>query len=71
MLALLRLKTVLLPLPPYLKRMQRDPKTGKPIVKNGSPVELTSHTLNPVPCAIGGPGLPPTVRFRCGGGRLP
>ena len=44
--------------------LQRD-KAGKPVVKDGKPVELTSHTLNPVPCAIGGPGLPDAVRFRC------
>ena len=39
-------------------------KDGSPVVKGGKPVELTSHTLNPVPCAIGGPGLPPAVHFR-------
>ena len=30
----------------------------------GRPEPLTSHTLNPVPCAIGGAGLPPDVAFR-------
>ncbi|KAL4419791.1 hypothetical protein ABPG75_006889 [Micractinium tetrahymenae] len=40
-------------------------KDGSPVVgPEGKPVELTSHTLNPVPCAIGGPGLPPDVHFR-------
>ena len=38
------------------------------MVKDGKPVELTSHTLNPVPCAIGGPGLPPGLHFRWLGG---
>lgn len=41
-------------------------KSGAPVVgPEGRPLELTSHTLNPVPCAIGGPGLPPDVHFRC------
>ncbi|GAB4815975.1 hypothetical protein N2152v2_003021 [Parachlorella kessleri] len=43
--------------------VQRD-KSGAPVMKNGVPVELTSHTLNPVPCAIGGSGLPDNVKFR-------
>eukprot|EP00887_Chlorella_sp_A99_P002974 scaffold24.g2974.t1 len=43
--------------------VQRD-KQGEPVVKKGKIVELTSHTLNPVPCAIGGPGLPAGARFR-------
>lgn len=44
--------------------MQRT-KEGQPVTKAGKLVELTSHTLNPVPCALGGPGLPENVRFRC------
>ncbi|KAL4435450.1 hypothetical protein ABPG77_006212 [Micractinium sp. CCAP 211/92] len=44
--------------------VQRD-KSGAPKMgPEGKPLELTSHTLNPVPCAIGGPGLPPGVHFR-------
>jgi 2,3-bisphosphoglycerate-independent phosphoglycerate mutase len=45
--------------------VQREKKTNKP-VKNadGSLASLTSHTLAPVPVAIGGPGLPPGVVFR-------
>lgn len=43
--------------------VQRD-KGGKPLTKDGKVLELTSHTLNPVPVAIGGPGLPPSVHFR-------
>ncbi|KAI7842857.1 hypothetical protein COHA_003475 [Chlorella ohadii] len=39
-------------------------KTGEPVFKDGKPVELTSHTLNPVPCAIGGPSMPDSVHFR-------
>ena len=46
--------------------VQREKKSGAPVVKDGKPVELTSHTLNPVPCAIGGPGLPPGLHFRWG-----
>uniref|UniRef100_A0A7N0V7N1 phosphoglycerate mutase (2,3-diphosphoglycerate-independent) n=1 Tax=Kalanchoe fedtschenkoi TaxID=63787 RepID=A0A7N0V7N1_KALFE len=40
-------------------------KTGQPLLdKNGQIQILTSHTLQPVPIAIGGPGLAPGVRFR-------
>lgn len=50
--------------------VQRDSKTGEPLRQKdneGGKAEvlpLTSHTLNPVPCAIGGTGLPPEVRFK-------
>lgn len=43
--------------------VQRD-KKGNPLMEDGQPVMLTSHTLNPIPVAIGGPGLPKTVKFR-------
>ncbi|CAI0472799.1 unnamed protein product [Linum tenue] len=44
--------------------VKRD-KSGKPMLdKNGNVQILTSHTLQPVPIAIGGPGLAPGVRFR-------
>ncbi|PRW33685.1 2,3-bisphosphoglycerate-independent phosphoglycerate mutase isoform B [Chlorella sorokiniana] len=43
--------------------VQRD-KSGEPVFRDGKPVELTSHTLNPVPCAIGGPSMPDSVHFR-------
>uniref|UniRef100_A0A0D9VTL7 phosphoglycerate mutase (2,3-diphosphoglycerate-independent) n=1 Tax=Leersia perrieri TaxID=77586 RepID=A0A0D9VTL7_9ORYZ len=44
--------------------VKRD-KSGKPLRdKDGNVQPLTSHTLNPVPIAIGGPGLHPGVRFR-------
>ncbi|KAJ9185513.1 hypothetical protein P3X46_005141 [Hevea brasiliensis] len=44
--------------------VKRD-KSGKPVVdKSGKIQILTSHTLQPVPIAIGGPGLAPGVRFR-------
>ncbi|KAL0307170.1 UNVERIFIED_CONTAM: 2,3-bisphosphoglycerate-independent phosphoglycerate mutase [Sesamum radiatum] len=40
-------------------------KKGEPLLdKNGNIQILTSHTLQPVPIAIGGPGLAPGVRFR-------
>ncbi|XP_008788039.1 2,3-bisphosphoglycerate-independent phosphoglycerate mutase-like [Phoenix dactylifera] len=40
-------------------------KSGQPqLDKNGNIQILTSHTLQPVPVAIGGPGLAPGVRFR-------
>ncbi|KAK9291110.1 hypothetical protein L1049_009297 [Liquidambar formosana] len=40
-------------------------KSGQPLLdKNGNIQILTSHTLQPVPVAIGGPGLAPGVRFR-------
>ncbi|KAE8786192.1 2,3-bisphosphoglycerate-independent phosphoglycerate mutase [Hordeum vulgare] len=40
-------------------------KAGQPMLdKSGSIQILTSHTLQPVPVAIGGPGLHPGVRFR-------
>ena len=52
---------------------KRDPKTGHPIFQSssssfngnsGTVIPLTSHTLNPVPCAIGGRGLPDGVQFK-------
>ncbi|KAK6943324.1 Metalloenzyme [Dillenia turbinata] len=44
--------------------VKRD-KSGKPqLDKKGTIQILTSHTLEPVPIAIGGPGLAPGVRFR-------
>ena len=44
--------------------VKRD-KSGKPIRdKDGNVQPLTSHTLNPVPIAIGGPGLAPEATFR-------
>ncbi|KAM7497851.1 hypothetical protein LguiA_022265 [Lonicera macranthoides] len=40
-------------------------KKGDPLLdKNGKIQILTSHTLEPVPIAIGGPGLSPGVRYR-------
>jgi len=40
-------------------------KAGKPLLdKNGGIQILTSHTLQPVPVAIGGPGLHSGVKFR-------
>lgn len=39
-------------------------KDGSPKYTDGEPEVLTSHTLNPVPIAIGGPGLPKNIRFR-------
>ncbi|KAM3313492.1 hypothetical protein ACQJBY_032834 [Aegilops geniculata] len=43
--------------------VKRD-KSGKPIRdKDGNVQPLTSHTLNPVPIAIGGPGLAPGATF--------
>ncbi|XP_061375478.1 2,3-bisphosphoglycerate-independent phosphoglycerate mutase-like [Gastrolobium bilobum] len=44
--------------------VKRD-KSGKPLLdKSGNIQILTSHTLQPVPIAIGGPGLSPGVRFQ-------
>ena len=43
--------------------VQRD-KNRNPLMEDGRPVMLTSHTLNPIPVAIGGPGLPKAVKFR-------
>uniref|UniRef100_A0A5B6Z4M2 phosphoglycerate mutase (2,3-diphosphoglycerate-independent) n=1 Tax=Davidia involucrata TaxID=16924 RepID=A0A5B6Z4M2_DAVIN len=44
--------------------MVKRSKKGEPILdKNGNVQILTSHTLEPVPIAIGGPGLAPGVRF--------
>lgn len=44
--------------------VKRD-KKGQPLLdKNGKLQILTSHTLQPVPVAIGGPGLAPGVKFR-------
>ncbi|XP_062224566.1 2,3-bisphosphoglycerate-independent phosphoglycerate mutase [Phragmites australis] len=40
-------------------------KSGQPMLdKSGGIQILTSHTLQPVPVAIGGPGLHPGVKFR-------
>ncbi|KAG8078296.1 hypothetical protein GUJ93_ZPchr0007g3718 [Zizania palustris] len=40
-------------------------KSGQPLLdKSGGIQILTSHTLQPVPVAIGGPGLHPGVKFR-------
>ncbi|KZV16623.1 2,3-bisphosphoglycerate-independent phosphoglycerate mutase [Dorcoceras hygrometricum] len=40
-------------------------KKGEPLLdKDGKIQILTSHTLEPVPIAIGGPGLAPGVRYR-------
>lgn len=45
--------------------VQRNSKTGQPLLgPEGKPEPLTSHTLSPVPIAIGGPGLPSNIRFR-------
>lgn len=45
--------------------MVKRSKSGEPLLdKNGKIQILTSHTLQPVPIAIGGPGLVPGVRFR-------
>ncbi|KAG1371410.1 putative 2,3-bisphosphoglycerate-independent phosphoglycerate mutase [Cocos nucifera] len=39
-------------------------KSGQPLLdKNGNVQILTSHTVHPVPIAIGGPGLASRVRF--------
>lgn len=39
-------------------------KAGTPLYDaGGNPIPLTSHTLNPVPCAIGGLGLDDEVQF--------
>nr|ACG36195.1 2,3-bisphosphoglycerate-independent phosphoglycerate mutase [Zea mays] len=40
-------------------------KSGKPLLDKNDRIQiLTSHTLQPVPVAIGGPGLHPGVKFR-------
>lgn len=45
--------------------VQRHKKTGEPMTdENGKPLPLTSHTLAPVPIAVGGAGLPADVKFR-------
>ncbi|RLM80213.1 hypothetical protein C2845_PM12G26210 [Panicum miliaceum] len=45
--------------------MVKRSKSGKPLLgKSGGIQILTSHTLQPVPAAIGGPGLHPGVKFR-------
>ncbi|GFP92629.1 2 3-bisphosphoglycerate-independent phosphoglycerate mutase [Phtheirospermum japonicum] len=44
--------------------VKRDKKGEPQLDKNGQIQILTSHTLEPVPIAIGGPGLAPGVRFR-------
>ncbi|KAL5721363.1 phosphoglycerate mutase (2,3-diphosphoglycerate-independent) [Ranunculus cassubicifolius] len=45
--------------------MVKGNKKGEPLLdKSGNILILTSHTLQPVPVAIGGLGLHPGVRFR-------
>jgi 2,3-bisphosphoglycerate-independent phosphoglycerate mutase len=44
--------------------VKRDKKGQPALDKNGNIQILTSHTLQPVPIAIGGPGLAPGVSFR-------
>jgi 2,3-bisphosphoglycerate-independent phosphoglycerate mutase len=44
--------------------VQRAKKTLAPLLENGKPVALTSHTLAPVPVAFGGAGLPEGLRLR-------
>ena len=45
--------------------VQRQKKTNAPVQNaDGSLAALTSHTLAPVPVAVGGPGLPQGIRFR-------
>ncbi|XP_021843799.1 2,3-bisphosphoglycerate-independent phosphoglycerate mutase [Spinacia oleracea] len=44
--------------------VKRDKKGQPQLDKNGNVQILTSHTLQPVPIAIGGPGLAAGVRFR-------
>lgn len=45
--------------------VQRHKKTGEPLKgEEGHLLALTSHTLAPVPVAIGGPGLPEGTAFR-------
>ncbi|WRX22474.1 Metalloenzyme - like 2 [Theobroma cacao] len=45
--------------------MVKRSKSGQPLYdKNGNLQILTSHTCQPVPIAIGGPGVAPGVRFR-------
>ncbi|KAL6782316.1 GPM1A [Auxenochlorella protothecoides x Auxenochlorella symbiontica] len=46
------------------EEMVKRNKDGSPKYTDGEPEVLTSHTLNPVPIAIGGPGLPKNIRFR-------
>lgn len=44
--------------------VQRDKKTQQALTDENGPIPLTSHTLAPVPVAIGGKGLPEHLRFR-------
>ena len=45
--------------------VQRNKKGGVLMADDGTtPLSLTSHTLAPVPVAIGGPALPPNIKFR-------
>jgi len=44
--------------------VQREKKTNAPISNENGPIPLTSHTLAPVPVAIGGKGLPAGLKFR-------
>ena len=39
-------------------------KKGAPLIADGKPLKLTSHTLAPVPVMIGGKGLPDSVVLR-------
>ena len=51
-------------LSPCRHHAQRHKKTGEALTdENGNPLPLTSHTLAPVPVAIGGAGLPASVVF--------
>lgn len=52
------------PPPGNAEEMVKRNKDGSPKYTDGEPEVLTSHTLNPVPIAIGGPGLPKNIRFR-------
>ncbi len=45
--------------------VQRNKKNEPIMGEDGvTPLTLTSHTLAPVPVAIGGPGLPANIKFR-------
>ena len=51
--------------PPSRAALQRHKKTGEALRDDsGRPLALTSHTLAPVPVAVGGSGLPDSVIFR-------
>lgn len=46
--------------------VQRAKKTLEPLFEDGKAIPLTSHTLAPVPVAIGGAGLPDNAKFKEG-----